>query len=230
MNILLVAGHGDGDFGAVSSHYKEADLTRRTVSALCRLLSPFCLTTIFDTNLDMYKYLKTHNYNFKNYNYVLEVHFNAGAANPTGNGVTTGSEIIIQKGTYQKAVDKKILSNLQSIGFKNRGVKERTDLQNPKKVTSQNVPYSLLEVCFIDDLDDLKLFNNNFNQVVQSIANAIISSFNLQIQELTSINDIVWELNNQGIISNKDLWLKKLEIDTDSYWLARKVANRLRKE
>lgn len=48
------------------------------------------------------------------------------------------------------------------------------------------------------------------------------------IAELTTVNDIVWELAHRGIISDSALWLKKLEEDTNSYWLARKTANYLR--
>ncbi|MBR6524101.1 MAG: N-acetylmuramoyl-L-alanine amidase [Clostridia bacterium] len=44
-------------------------------------------------------------------------------------------------------------------------------------------------------------------------------------EELTTINDIVWELSARGIISDKELWLKKLEEDENSYWLARKCVN-----
>lgn len=43
--------------------------------------------------------------------------------------------------------------------------------------------------------------------------------------ELETVNDIVWELAHRGIITEKDLWLKKLETDENSYWLARKCAN-----
>lgn len=43
--------------------------------------------------------------------------------------------------------------------------------------------------------------------------------------ELTTVNDIVWELANRGIITDKDLWLDKLENDKNAYWLARKCAN-----
>lgn len=50
----------------------------------------------------------------------------------------------------------------------------------------------------------------------------------LQPTELKTVNDIVWELAHRGIITNKELWLKKLEEDTNSYWLARKTANYLR--
>ena len=46
--------------------------------------------------------------------------------------------------------------------------------------------------------------------------------------ELESVNDIVWELAHRGIITNKELWLSKLETDTDAYWLARKCANYIR--
>jgi hypothetical protein len=44
-------------------------------------------------------------------------------------------------------------------------------------------------------------------------------------KELTTVNDIVWELNHRGIISDTALWLKKLEEDTNAYWLARKTVN-----
>ena len=46
--------------------------------------------------------------------------------------------------------------------------------------------------------------------------------------ELTTVNDIVWELSARGIISDKDLWLKKLEEDENAYWLARKCVNYIR--
>lgn len=48
------------------------------------------------------------------------------------------------------------------------------------------------------------------------------------IEELTEVNDIVWELAEREIITNKKLWLSKLEEDEDAYWLARKAANYIR--
>jgi len=42
------------------------------------------------------------------------------------------------------------------------------------------------------------------------------------VVELTMVNDIVWELSHRGIITDSELWLKKLSDDTNSYWLARK--------
>lgn len=54
---------------------------------------------------------------------------------------------------------------------------------------------------------------------------AEISKGVLPKKELETVNDIVWELNHRGIITDTELWLKKLAEDTDAYWLARKCAN-----
>ena len=51
------------------------------------------------------------------------------------------------------------------------------------------------------------------------------SGYTPKIKELTSVNDIVCQLHNRGIISNTALWLKKLKEDTNAYWLAYKGAN-----
>lgn len=55
---------------------------------------------------------------------------------------------------------------------------------------------------------------------------ALWQTFKAQLavgSELASINDLVWELAHRGIISDKELWLKKLGQDSNAYWLARKT-------
>ena len=42
---------------------------------------------------------------------------------------------------------------------------------------------------------------------------------------LVTVNDIVWELAERGIITDKSLWLKLFEADKDLYWLGYKAAN-----
>lgn len=48
------------------------------------------------------------------------------------------------------------------------------------------------------------------------------------ITPITSVNDILWELNNRKVISNTELWKTKTANDQDVYWLCRKAANALR--
>ncbi len=49
-----------------------------------------------------------------------------------------------------------------------------------------------------------------------------------EVNELTSINDIVWELRDRNIITDVALWMTKLEDDENVYWLARKCVRYLR--
>ena len=50
----------------------------------------------------------------------------------------------------------------------------------------------------------------------------------VEVEELITVNDIVWELHHKGIITDKELWLKKLKEDSNGYWLARKCVNYIR--
>ena len=51
---------------------------------------------------------------------------------------------------------------------------------------------------------------------------------NNSLSEVTTINDIIWELGNAGIITDSNLWIKKSSEDINIYWLCRKMANKLR--
>ncbi|MBQ7574630.1 MAG: N-acetylmuramoyl-L-alanine amidase [Clostridia bacterium] len=50
---------------------------------------------------------------------------------------------------------------------------------------------------------------------------------NIAGQEYTRLNDIVWELNHRGIITDSSLWLKK-GADKNIYWLLRKICQYVR--
>lgn len=45
------------------------------------------------------------------------------------------------------------------------------------------------------------------------------------VTELTTVNDIVWELAHRGILNDKQYWLKKLAEDKNVYCLAKNIAN-----
>ena len=50
----------------------------------------------------------------------------------------------------------------------------------------------------------------------------------IEDDELTEVNDIVWELAHRGIVSDSDLWVEKLQSDVNAYWLARKAVKYIR--
>ncbi len=180
MKILLIAGHGGGDCGAVGCGYHEANLTREVVGMLKPRLEKHASVDVFDTSKNPYAYFKITAFNFKNYDYVLEVHFNACVDDETGNGFTTGSEILVHPSEKGTTVEAEILKRICALGFKNRGVKTRSDLQNMNICKGrQGVSYALLETCFIDDRDDIKVYEAKKSEIISAIADGIISGFGL---------------------------------------------------
>lgn len=174
MRILLIPGHGDGDSGACGNGYREADLAREMVDSVSLKLKPYAKVDVFDKAKNMYKYLKSNSFDFSKYDYVFEVHLNAYNSN------TRGCEILVHPTESATSVEKQILKNICNIGFTNRGVKTRSDLQNMnicKK--SYGVSYALIEMCFIDNAEDMKLFTANKDRIAYAIANGMITGFGL---------------------------------------------------
>lgn len=60
--------------------------------------------------------------------------------------------------------------------------------------------------------------------LARKIANKTVNSAEKN-PKLETANDIVWELNYRGIMTDMPLWLKLLEGDKDLYWLAYKACN-----
>ena len=237
MNILLISGHGDGDPGAVGCGYKEADITREIAPKLKSALSNYAEVEVFDTSKNMYKYLKSgKTFDFKKYDYVVELHLNACVNDTKGNGKTTGTEILVHSLEKGISVEESILSNIEKLGFRNRGVKRRTDLlvMNTCK-KKQGVSHALIEVCFIDDLDDMKLYQAKKDEVVNAIAQGIIKGFKLNYSPklLISANDITLELNRTYFpITDIDRFANELneakEKNSSLYWGFYKLANKIK--
>ena len=101
----------------------------------------------------------------------ISVHFNSGANDKLGNGKSTGVECLIYNTSNNKeAIAKRICANVAELGYKNRGVKIRTDLSILKKTKA---PCILVECCFVDDKDDVKLYNAK--SMAKAIAEGILN-------------------------------------------------------
>jgi N-acetylmuramoyl-L-alanine amidase len=103
----------------------------------------------------------------------VSIHFNSGAKDKKGNGKSTGVEVLVYS-KNSKAYDEatRICSKLSAIGFKNRGVKVRTDLYVLKNT---NAAALLIEVCFVDDKDDVDIYKKNVDNIAKAIAEALIN-------------------------------------------------------
>ncbi len=245
MKILLICGHGAGDPGACAFNYQEAKLVRELAPKLKDILSNYADVTLFDINKNMYKYLKAGNsFNFKEFDYVFEWHFNACVNDKTGDGKTTGTEILVHALEKGISVEQLIVDNIAKLGFRNRGVKRRTDLGNMNACKKrQGVSYALLETCFIDDFDDMTLYKTKKNDIIKAVADGIIKGFKLNKTSndstnhteplLTSANDISQELNNSFFpITDKEKFVKELDEakknNSSLYWGFYKLVNKIK--
>lgn len=99
----------------------------------------------------------------------VSIHFNSGANDRNGNGKTTGTEVFVYSSASKaKTYAQNIANSIYGLGFKNRGVKYSTSLYVLKNTKS---PSLLIEVCFVDDADDVKLYNADL--VAQAIVKGI---------------------------------------------------------
>lgn len=99
----------------------------------------------------------------------VSIHFNAGAADKIGNGKTTGTEVLLYSSTSKsKELAEKVVKSIAELGFKNRGIKYRTDLAVLRRTKS---PAMLIECCFVDDKDDVNLYD--YKKMAQAIVRGI---------------------------------------------------------
>ena len=185
MKILLISGHGGPDPGATSSHngvaFKEAELTRNVTAALARELQGFAEATIYDTTRNAYSDytagVLAARTGFEQYDYVLEVHFNAFRKD-TGDGKNKGTEIFVVPGRTDTAVEQKIVDAVSRTGLTNRGVKKQS-FGVISTAERHGARASLLEVCFIDDADDMELYEAEYSQIIRAIRDGLASGLGL---------------------------------------------------
>ena len=220
MRVLLIAGHGDGDSGAVGNGYYEADLTREVATLLKAELDAYADVDIADTKKNWYKHIikQKHSFDFTPYDYVLEIHFNS-STNKTANG----TEIYITRLEKSHGVETNIVEGIHNIGFSNRGVK-RTNFDLIHHIKKQGVSSALVEMCFISNKNDMELYQAKKKDIAKSMAYGIVAGFSLKkrTDELTEACNL---LASKGIINSPEYWAKgKGYSDENTVLLIKKFA------
>lgn len=184
MKIGIICGHGNGDPGAISTKYgTEADYVRKLAPIIQKYLLQYTQVEILDTSLNWYTFLKKNYFDFKNYDYIIELHGNAGAKDQSGNGLTTGIEIWVTTSEKEITVEQTICNALEHFGLKNRGVKV-CDFLVISAIKKQGISSCLIENGFIDDVDDMNLIFSSIEQYCNILAKSIATGFGL-VKEVT---------------------------------------------
>lgn len=144
------SGPGYGAVGII----KESEHTRLVGQALVSLLRSAGVTVV-DCTIDQantqqeYLAAAVALANRQDLDWFLSIHFNASSAH-TGKGV----EVYTYEGRqFQDALD--VCSEISSLGFVNRGVKEGTDLYVIRKTKAKSM---LIECCFCDNQEDMDAY------------------------------------------------------------------------
>ena len=173
-NWLGDAGHGGKDAGASYNGRKESDDVLRLAARVGELMrvngENFAMTRTSDKFLELSE--RTAIENRGNYDYFISFHRNAFNPNKA-KGVETYSLSTTGKGRELAA---KVQGNLNKIFF-DRGVKT----SNFYVLRKTNCSAILIEVGFVDNDEDNKIFDQKFEEIAQAIAKACLSQVGKQL-------------------------------------------------
>ena len=195
MNFLIMAGHTlDGQKGSGAVGYiHESVETRRVGPAVTenlRKLGQKATYIKLDKPItDSYLYDQVKLANSKGtFDCVVQIHFNAGSSDKDDK--QTGTE------TYYRSSNGKVFAvrvndKLNKL-YRKRDTGARNDKPNLYWLKNTNCPAILIEVCFVDDKDDVKIYNNNFDETCRLIAEGLANKDFADI-----IEDVEYEVKDE---------------------------------
>lgn len=172
LKISVNCGHcvSGAGYGAVSGKYKESEITRLVGKEVIRLLKAKGHTvndSTVDSAVSQNAYLSdvVRKVNVAEPDLFISIHCNASASHQ-GHGV----ELYTYKGRkLDKAVH--ICYELSRLGFKNRGIKDGSNLYVIRNTTA---PAILIELFFLDNATDQSIYSRHgYRVIAKAIAEAI---------------------------------------------------------
>ena len=191
MNMAIYNVHAGHNFkvSGSSGYFSETTESRNVKNAVISKLQSLDYK-VYDCTDDSGK---TQNENLKNIvskcndNTVdldISIHFNA--SNGQGHGVE-----VLQYSDKTQAIAQNICNDVAELGFKNRGVKNRTDLYVLKHTKA---PAILIECCFCDSAVDAGLYNYETmsDAIVKGLTGVDLTANKTKIAYAGHIQDIGW--------------------------------------
>lgn len=167
--IILDPGHGGFDSGAVFEGRTEKADNLNLALAVGDLLSDLGYDVEYTRTTDVYDspVRKAQIGNESGADYFISFHRNSSVEPSQYGGVQT---LVYNDSGVKADMARAINSALEEVGFRNINVAERPDLAVLRRTT---MPALLIEAGFINNDRDNYLFDYNFEQIAEGIANAI---------------------------------------------------------
>lgn len=168
-SIVLDAGHGGQDNGAVFGDLKEKDENLRIVLALGQELENRGIRVFYTRTTDIYQtpFEKAQIANQTGADYFLSIHRNSGV-NP---GEYSGVEsLVYRKEGPALELAENINGALGEVGFDVIGVFAEPGIIVLRRTV---MPAVLAEIGFINDEEDNRLVRENFSDIIMALADAV---------------------------------------------------------
>ena len=171
-SIMLDAGHGGRDPGAVYNGRQEKDDTLALTLAVGEILQGRGLDVLYTRTTDVYEspYQKAMEANEAGADFFLSIHRNSFPTENTASGVES---LVYDKSGLKLEMAENIDEQLESVGFVNLGVKERPGLVVLRRT---RMPAVLVEAGFINSDTDNRLFDDNFRDIALAIAEGVLDT------------------------------------------------------
>ncbi len=170
--VILDAGHGGRDPGAVYQNRQEKDDALALALAVGEILEQAGIDVAYTRTEDVYNtpYEKAVMGNNSGADYFISIHRNATAAPGGASGIET---LVYSKGGEAERLAANINDELEDLGFQNRGITERPNLVVLRRTS---MPAVLVEAGFIDSPKDNEQFDRQFNEIARAIAEGFLET------------------------------------------------------
>ena len=180
--VILDAGHGGPEPGATFEGRQEKDDTLRLALAVGEILERNGVEVAYTRTEDVYDtpFEKAQIANREGGDFLISFHRNSSPEANEYSGVET---LVYDKSGEKLELAENINEELENVGFRNLGAKERPGLVILKR---SKMPAVLVEAGFLNTEADNELFDQNFDEISQAIANAVLKTLGqdeLQVQE-----------------------------------------------
>ncbi|MFT4104298.1 MAG: N-acetylmuramoyl-L-alanine amidase [Lacrimispora sp.] len=179
--VVIDAGHGGADPGATYNGRKEKDDNLNLALAAGQILADNGIDVRYTRTDDTYNtpLEKAMMANNSEGDLLVSIHRNAMPVPGSGSGVLT---LVFEDNGAPAMFAKNIGEALSETGFTNLGTVERPGLVMLRRT---NIPSVMVEAGFIDNEGDNDLFDRNFQEIAQALAQGILNTFRDQSEEKT---------------------------------------------
>ena len=175
-SIMLDAGHGGRDPGAVYNGRQEKDDVLNLVLAIGQILQESGLDVLYTRTTDIYEtpFQKATEANEAGVDFFVSIHRNSF---PTANTATGVESLVYNNYGIKVEMAENINAQLAELGFRNLGVKVRPNLVVLRRT---RMPAVLVEAGFINNNQDNQMFDSMFQEIAQAIADGILETLDIQ--------------------------------------------------